>query len=161
MQDASRVPNLGLRVPNPRKHPVYTKGVFRSENSSASTGKKQVWCIPKSLFSREKTGQRRKIHIHQRGFQVFVGDPFAQNWCIDFGLLLQGKWDFLTRNTFFWGGGKWGFFDSETLFSPILGISAPVRGKRIPNPCCSGVGPRGSLLSRSCIILILSVFLCS
>ena len=23
MQDASRVPNLGLRVPNPRKHPVY------------------------------------------------------------------------------------------------------------------------------------------
>ena len=24
MQDASRVPNLGLRVPNPRKHPVYT-----------------------------------------------------------------------------------------------------------------------------------------
>ena len=32
-------------------------------------------------------GQRRKIDIHQRGFQVFVGDPFAQYWCIDFGLL--------------------------------------------------------------------------
>ena len=25
--------------------------------------------------------------------------------------------DFLTRNTLCWGGGKWGFFDSETLFS--------------------------------------------
>ena len=33
--------------------------------------KKQVWCIPKSLFSRENAG---KIHIHQRGFKVFVGD---------------------------------------------------------------------------------------
>ena len=36
---------------------VYTKGVFSSENSSASTGKKEVWCIPKSLFSREKGGK--------------------------------------------------------------------------------------------------------
>ena len=32
----------------------FTKGVFSSENSSASTGKREVWCIPKSLFSREK-----------------------------------------------------------------------------------------------------------
>ena len=29
---------------------VYTKGVVSSENLSASTGKKQIWCIPKSLF---------------------------------------------------------------------------------------------------------------
>ena len=63
---------------------VYTKVVFSSENSSSSIGQKEVWCIPKSLFSREK---RRKIHIHQRGFRVFVGDPFAEHWCIDFGLL--------------------------------------------------------------------------
>ena len=33
---------------------VYTKGVFSSENASASTGNKEVWCIPKSSFSREK-----------------------------------------------------------------------------------------------------------
>ena len=33
---------------------VYTKVVFSSENSSSSTGKREVWCIPKSLFSREK-----------------------------------------------------------------------------------------------------------
>ena len=33
---------------------VYTKGVLSSENSSPLTGKKEVWCIPKSLFSREK-----------------------------------------------------------------------------------------------------------
>ena len=30
--------------------------------------------------------------------------------------------DFLTRNTLFWGGGKWGFFDSETLFSRFWGF---------------------------------------
>ena len=64
---------------------VYTKGVFSSENSSASPGaKKEVWRIPKRLFSR---GKRRKMHIHQRAFKVFVGNPFAQYWCIDFGLL--------------------------------------------------------------------------
>ena len=40
----------------------YSKGVFRSENSSASTGKREVWCIPKSLFSREKRGK----HIHTK-----------------------------------------------------------------------------------------------
>ena len=33
---------------------VYTKVVLSSENSGASTGKKEVWCIPKSLFSRER-----------------------------------------------------------------------------------------------------------
>ena len=32
-------------------------------------------------------GKRRKIHIHQRAFKVVVGDPFAQYWCSDFGLL--------------------------------------------------------------------------
>ena len=72
----------------------HTKGVFSSENSSASTGKKEVWFIPKSLFSREK---ERKIHIHQRVFTVFVGDPFAQHWCIDLGLLIF--WAFLRRST--------------------------------------------------------------
>ena len=65
---------------------VYTKGVFSSENSSASTGKREVWCIPKSLFSREKG---RKMHIRQSAFKVFVGDPFAQYWCIDLGLLYK------------------------------------------------------------------------
>ena len=33
------------------------KGVFSSENTNASTGKKEVWCIPKSLLSREKKGK--------------------------------------------------------------------------------------------------------
>ena len=33
-------------------------------------------------------GNRRKIHVHQRAFRVFVGDPFAQYWCVDFGLLV-------------------------------------------------------------------------
>ena len=70
---------------NVRREKKYTpKRVFSSENLSASTGKKQVWCIPKMLVFK---GKRRKINIHQRGFKVFVGDPFAQYWCIDFGLL--------------------------------------------------------------------------
>ena len=30
--------------------------------------------------------------------------------------------DFLTRDALFWGGGKWGFFDSETLFSRFWGF---------------------------------------
>ena len=34
-----------------------TKGVLSSENSNASTGTKEVWCIPKSFFSREKEGK--------------------------------------------------------------------------------------------------------
>ena len=35
---------------------VYTKGVFSSENQSASTGKKQVWCITKKLVFKGKEG---------------------------------------------------------------------------------------------------------
>ena len=62
---------------------VYTKGVFSSENSSASTGKKEVWCIPKSLFSREKEGNT----YTPKSLQGVCGDPFAQYWCVDFGLL--------------------------------------------------------------------------
>ena len=42
--------------------------------------------------------------------------------------------DFLTRDALFWGGGKWGFFDSETLFSPFSGFLTPVQGGRIRNP---------------------------
>ena len=63
---------------------VYTKGVFSSENSSASTSKKRGLVYTKKLVFK---GERRKIHIHQRAFKVVVGDPFAQYWCIDFGLL--------------------------------------------------------------------------
>ena len=63
---------------------VYTKGVFSSENSSASTSQKRgLACTKKLVFY----GKRRKIHIHQRVFKVFVGDPSAQYWCIDFGLV--------------------------------------------------------------------------
>ena len=66
---------------------VYTKGVFSSESSSASTGKKRGLVYTKKLVFK---GERRKIHIHQRAFTVVVGDPFARYWCIDFGLLYFG-----------------------------------------------------------------------
>ena len=61
---------------------VYTKGVFSSENSSASTGKKEVWCMPKSLFSRGHEGVYIYIYT-PKSLQGVVGDPFAQYWCID------------------------------------------------------------------------------
>ena len=38
-------------------------------------------------------GKKRKMHIHQSAFKVFVGDPFAQHWCIDFGLLSFARFD--------------------------------------------------------------------
>ena len=69
---------------NRREKKVYTKGVYSSENSSESASKKQVWCIPKSLFSRGKDGNYMDTKEASR---CFVGDPFAQYWCIDFGLL--------------------------------------------------------------------------
>ena len=46
--------------------------------------KKGVGVYQNACFQGKK---RRKIHIHQRAFKVFVGDPFAQYWCIDVGLL--------------------------------------------------------------------------
>ena len=54
---------------------VYTKGVFSSENSSASTGKKEVWCIPKSLFSREK--KERKTYT-PKSLQGVCGGPLRR-----------------------------------------------------------------------------------
>ena len=41
---------------------------------------------------------------------------------------LQGKWGFLTQSALFWGGGKWGFFDSETSF-PDFGDFDPCKGQ--------------------------------
>ena len=45
----------------------------------------------------------------------------------------QGKWDFLTRDALFWGGGKWGFFDSETSF-PDFGVFHPCKGQTDSQP---------------------------
>ena len=83
-QQTGRVPRGsagGRRFINRREKGIHHKGVFSSENSSASTGKKEVWCIPKSLFSREKEGK-----------YIYTKEPSrclwgTQYWCIDFGLL--------------------------------------------------------------------------
>ena len=66
-----------------RREKAYTKGVFSSENSSASTGKTEVWCIPKSLFSREK---KEKTYT-PKSLPGVCGGPLRRVWCIDFGLL--------------------------------------------------------------------------
>ena len=62
-----------------------TKGVFSSESSSASTGKKRFGVYQKACFQRKG----RKTHIHQRAFKVVVGDPFAQYWCIELPFLYR------------------------------------------------------------------------
>ena len=38
------------------------------------------------------------------------------------------KREFLTRSPLFWGGGKWGLLDSETLFSRFWGFRLPLHG---------------------------------
>ena len=48
---------------------VSTKGVFSSENSSTSTGRKEVWYIPKSLFQ----GEKKETHIYTKE----PSNPFA------------------------------------------------------------------------------------
>ena len=67
---------------------VYTKGVFGSENSSALTGKKRGLVYTKKPCFQ---GKRRKKHVHQRASQGFVGDLFAEYWCIDFGRLVRAE----------------------------------------------------------------------
>ena len=61
---------------------VYTKVFSALKTQVPSTGRKRFGVYQKACFQ----GKTLKIHIHQRAFKV-VGDPFAQHWCIDFGLL--------------------------------------------------------------------------
>ena len=62
----------------------YTPKVFSALKTQVpQQAKKGLVYAQKLVFK----GKRRKIHIHQRAFKVVVGDPFAQYWCIDFGLL--------------------------------------------------------------------------
>ena len=51
---------------------IYTKGVFSSENSSASTGKKEVWCIPKKLVFK---GKRKENTYTPKSLQGACGGP--------------------------------------------------------------------------------------
>ena len=58
------------------------KTLWTNENRWTEKGiLNEVWIKP-----RYKPSDHLK-HTHQRGFKVFVGDPFAEHWCIDFGLL--------------------------------------------------------------------------
>ena len=71
---------------------VCTKGVFELSDSALKTqvpqqAKKRFGVYQKACFQ----GKRKEnTHIHQRSFKV-VGDPFAQYWCLDFGLLKSEK----------------------------------------------------------------------
>ena len=54
----------------------------------------------------------------------------------------------LTQGPLFWGGGKWGFFGLRNPPFPILGISTPVRGKRIRNTRAQTLGRAAATSSR-------------
>ena len=64
----------------------YTPKVFSALKTQVPQHAENSLVYTKKLVFK---GKRRKIHIHQRGFKVFVGDPFPQYWCIDFGLLFM------------------------------------------------------------------------
>ena len=64
---------------------VYQKPCFQGKKKENTyTPKRLQGVCGGPLFK----GKRRKIRIHQSAFKVSVGDPFAQYWCIDFGLVL-------------------------------------------------------------------------
>ena len=63
---------------------LYTPKVFSALKTQApQQAKKRFGVYQKACFQ----GKKEKIHFHQSAFKVVVGDPFAQYWCIDFGLL--------------------------------------------------------------------------
>ena len=74
--DINRFPRKSPRrvrnEPNIGGKKVYTKGVFSSENPSASTGKNEVWCVPKSLSSREK---EKEYTYTPKSLQGVCGGP--------------------------------------------------------------------------------------
>ena len=95
-----------------RRERSITKGVFSSENSSASTGKKEVRCIPKACFQGKRKGgkERGEKTCTPKIFPVCVcvcvwgGDLFAQHWCIDFGLLKFMRMEEVCKHFRIWGG---------------------------------------------------------
>ena len=63
----------------------YTPKAFSALKTQVlQQAKKRFGVYQNAGFSK---GKRRKIHIHQRAFKVFVGNHLAHYWCIDFGLL--------------------------------------------------------------------------
>ena len=64
----------------------YTPKVFSALKTQVLNRQKRCLVYAQKLVL---NGKRGKIHIHQRAFKVFVRDPFAQYWCIDFGLLIR------------------------------------------------------------------------
>ena len=72
-----------LAIPGWRQKSIHQRCFRLWELKCLNSQKRGLVYTKKLVFD----GKRRKIHIHQRAFKVFVGDPFAQYWCIDFGLL--------------------------------------------------------------------------
>ena len=63
---------------------VYTKGLFQLWKLKCLNRQKRGLLYTKKLVFKGKN--KENTFLHQRAFKVFLGDPFAQYWCIDFGL---------------------------------------------------------------------------
>ena len=66
----------------------YTPKVFSALKTQVPQQPKKRFAVYQKLVFK---GKRRKIRVHQSAFEMFVGGPFAQYWCIDFGLLKEGS----------------------------------------------------------------------
>ena len=126
---------LGQQVPINREKrqkdrwfhfPVPREGVAKKPSCCKSVCPLQGSKNPK-IGKRGFRSQKTPISPHPRKGSLETKNPHFP--C---GALYRNG-DFLTRDALFWGGGKWGFFDSETLFSQFWGFLTPVRGKRIRN----------------------------
>ena len=73
-----------MKSPNHLEGKKYTPKVFSALKTQVPQQAKKGLVYTKKLVFK---GERRKKHIHQRASKVFEGDPFAQYWCIDVGLL--------------------------------------------------------------------------
>ena len=83
------------------------KSVCPLQGSKAPKSGKEGFGVKKPPFPPHP--RKRSSRVKKSPFSLY------RCTCIENG-------DFLTRDALFWGGGKWGFFDSETLFSRFWGF---------------------------------------
>ena len=68
----------------------YTPKMFSALKTQVpQQAKKRFGVYQKACFQGKKEGKYIYIYIYQRASKVVVGDPFAQYWCIDFGVLIS------------------------------------------------------------------------
>ena len=104
-----------------RKHSTLVSTLSQALPGSTHT------CVanPSALYRGQKPQNREKRGFRSRKTPI---SPHPRKGCFEsknphfYTRHHKENGGFLTRNAHFWGGGKWGFFDSETLFSRFWGF---------------------------------------